>query len=794
LSDLPLPLVSVIIPCYNKQDTVARAIESVKNQTLNNLECIVVDDGSTDNSEQAILDTIADDRRFRYEHQHNSTVAIARNRGFELSKGLYICCLDGDDAVEPEFLEACVDVLEEDPSIGMTYTRLRWVQPNGTTGISEWPGEWDFDKHLKKQNQVPTCCVVRREVWAKLGGQRKRYCATGAGSEDAEFFLRAGAYGWKGKLATEAPMFVYSWLSGHTAQKGYKEADWLMKHPFVKDSLHPFASYATPTGGRASHAVRQYDEPAVSVVIPVGPGHGDQLWDVLDSLESQTFRKWEAIVVNDTGEPFHHMLYDAYPYVKWSSTDKVGVGAGAARNIGAKRARANFLLFVDADDWIFSDAIDKMINTWKATNAIVYSDYTARTRTDTPEELKQQVDNDPFRTFHAWDGKDMIIGHQSANYDCILAQQQPKLPNPYLWCNITALVPAAWHFEIGGFDEEMPSWEDWDYWIRMAHAGFCFKRIPEELMMYRFYTGERRLQGLQNKENLIAYLKQKYKGIKLMPCGCSDDGSAYQTLLERTGQLYTSNGSKEMADSNFVMIYYDHPNRGQHPVYGQGGRPARKYHYHGRGDIFLVHTDDIRVQPNLFKCDNCRGSFDFRTGRAVCPNCITLGQAPQVKRAPLREPAAVARQQAAPPPPAPNNGRQARIDSRLPVDLGDLNPANPADMVEIERRIKEANLKLAEMVESEASDVESPESEAVPIARAARAPESSVEVPKPKIKRINVKTLPGVSESIAKQMRKQNLTTAETILNMGPVKLAESIKGLGYKKADAIIDAVKEVA
>src|SRR5690606_15173129 len=105
---------------------------------------------------------------------------------------------------------------------------------------------------------------------------------------------------------------------------------------------------------------------------------------------------------------------------------------------------------------------------------------------------------------------------RALDFDCDRAALQPDTKAPYIWCNITTLHPRKWWKELGGFDERMPSWEDWDYWLRMAWAGHCFTRITEPLMTYRYYTGERRQwacpdtkEGLQNAQELFAYITEK---------------------------------------------------------------------------------------------------------------------------------------------------------------------------------------------------------------------------------------------------------------------------------------------
>ena len=105
------PLVSIIIPCYNYGQYVEEAIDSVLNQTIKNIEIIVVDDGSTDPNTIKILKNLKKPKT-KIIHQENQTQAIARNNGIKISKGKYICCLDADDKLEPTYLEECIIRME----------------------------------------------------------------------------------------------------------------------------------------------------------------------------------------------------------------------------------------------------------------------------------------------------------------------------------------------------------------------------------------------------------------------------------------------------------------------------------------------------------------------------------------------------------------------------------------------------------------------------------------------------------------------------------------------------------
>jgi glycosyltransferase involved in cell wall biosynthesis len=123
-------LVSVIIPTYNRAVVCARAVNSVLLQTHSNIEVIVVDDGSTDDTRKSIEGV---DDRIKYFTQTNSGVSAARNRGLVEANGEFIAFLDSDDVWVPWKLEAQLSVLEHFPEVGMVWTDMKAVDRQGET-------------------------------------------------------------------------------------------------------------------------------------------------------------------------------------------------------------------------------------------------------------------------------------------------------------------------------------------------------------------------------------------------------------------------------------------------------------------------------------------------------------------------------------------------------------------------------------------------------------------------------------------------------------------------------------
>jgi len=586
---LEKPSVSVIIPSYNYAHKLSDCISSINNQSFKASEVIVVDDGSTDNTESVMQEIKRNtpELQISYIKKANGGVATARNLGAKNAKSKYLCFIDADDALEPDFFKVCVNALENDKALYLAYTGLRWIKQDGTTGYSQWPGKWNFDDQLRRKNQVPTCCVMRREVIERTGGYRQRYAPHGAGSEDADLWTRMGALGMKATQVTAKHLFLYSAGSGHTSKPGYHEEDWLGWNGYLKNELHPFASYATPK--ERSHRVHQYDQPVVSIIIPVGPGHEDKIQEALDSVEGQTYKKWEVIVVNDTA---NELDLSAWPFARSFTMFNPGSGPGAARNLGAKNARGKFLLFLDADDWLTVNALELMLAHFTINKAIVYTDYYGVSTISQNEVVKFG------NRVIAYDPKNQraILRHHSDAYDCQRAQAQPADPL-YHWCLVTCLTPKAWHNEIGGFDENMKSWEDVDYHWRMAQRGKCYSRLDQPLVYYRFDTGYRRNiaspeSNIETAQSLLRYMAEKYEGKQIMSCTSCGGNRQRPVAPSAVSQ------SSARSDSNFQLVLYNHPNRGTHRVIGPS--TGTDYGYRSGGDSFLVHNKDIELMPDLF--------------------------------------------------------------------------------------------------------------------------------------------------------------------------------------------------
>lgn len=123
-------LVSIIIPTYNNVDTICQAVDSCINQTYKNIEIIVIDDGSTDNTKK-VLNKYLSDERFKYIYQENQERSAARNHGLDIAKGEYIQFLDSDDRLYPSKIEKQVNFLDSNPEYFLVYCGVEYIDKNG---------------------------------------------------------------------------------------------------------------------------------------------------------------------------------------------------------------------------------------------------------------------------------------------------------------------------------------------------------------------------------------------------------------------------------------------------------------------------------------------------------------------------------------------------------------------------------------------------------------------------------------------------------------------------------------
>lgn len=185
--------VSVVIPAYNAMAYLPETIATVLNQTYTDFEVIVVNDGSTDNTQEWVSQI--EDSRVKLVSQENRGLAGARNRGIEESQGKYLAFLDADDLWSPTKLAQQFQVLDNHPEIGVVYTWVAYVDEQGkSTGrIVQNQQEGHIWQKLTESNLVEcgSVAMVRRECFDRCGVFDRNL---GSFVEDWDMWLRIANY------------------------------------------------------------------------------------------------------------------------------------------------------------------------------------------------------------------------------------------------------------------------------------------------------------------------------------------------------------------------------------------------------------------------------------------------------------------------------------------------------------------------------------------------------------------------------------------------------------------------
>jgi glycosyltransferase involved in cell wall biosynthesis len=230
------PLVSVIIPVYNGERYIVQAVESALRQTFTNLEIIIVDDGSTDRTQQ-VLQPYFD--RVRYIYQENQGVAAARNIACQLAQGEFLAFLDADDYFLPSKLEKQLACFDHDPALDMVQTGWLMVDETGKD-ISEMK-PWQQAPKLDLESFIifkcvrPSAMMLRRKWWEKLGGFNDNFPL----AEDLDFALRLALKGCKAVWLEEI-LTCYRQHNSNIMSSGLplmKNTEILMKEFFNRPDL-----------------------------------------------------------------------------------------------------------------------------------------------------------------------------------------------------------------------------------------------------------------------------------------------------------------------------------------------------------------------------------------------------------------------------------------------------------------------------------------------------------------------------------------------------------------------------
>jgi len=318
------PLVSVIVPVYNGEKFIEEAIENILSQNYPALEIIIVNDGSTDNSEEIIKNLPID---IRYFYQENDGPSSARNRGIRDVSGEFIAFLDVDDLWPENNLNLLVDILQNNPDVLVVRGYAQILEKNTTTGKYDYAGnpKESFPGYIGAG-------LYRKEAFNEVG-LFDEFMKFG---EDADWFKRAEELKINILKLEEITFFVRRHESNMTKGKSLVELNALK---VFKKSLDRVRQ---PLKERKSI-------PDISVIMPVHNAE-NYIEEAINSVLSQSVKPMELIIINNSSTDNTVKVVEKFgDHVKFKTQEDKGAAGG--RNAGIKLSTGSFITFIDADDF-----------------------------------------------------------------------------------------------------------------------------------------------------------------------------------------------------------------------------------------------------------------------------------------------------------------------------------------------------------------------------------------------------------------------------------------------------------
>ena len=233
-------MISIIVPVYNVESYLTATIESILQQTYNNFEVILVDDGSTDSSGAICDQWVLKDSRISVIHKNNGGLSSSRNVGLELAKGDYIAFIDSDDLIEDSMLDEMASILDQDNKIGIVSCSISTFINDSdklktflNTGPSDMYSFYDYYRLILQHKKDNSVCnkLYRKEIIGK-----SRF-AEGKINEDILFNVELLLQNIDNKIFyLSKPFYHYRLRSGSiTRQANPKAYDFILNAFEIKD-------------------------------------------------------------------------------------------------------------------------------------------------------------------------------------------------------------------------------------------------------------------------------------------------------------------------------------------------------------------------------------------------------------------------------------------------------------------------------------------------------------------------------------------------------------------------------
>lgn len=197
--------VSIIVPCFNHGHFLDETLSSVLQQSYEDWECIIVNDGSTDNTEEIANKWCEKDSRFKYIKKQNGGLSNARNTGIKMANADFILPVDADDIIHRDYLKKLLPILVKDKSLAIVSCYSKFFKNDISNVIYEFKPSGNTVGNLLFENNLIATSLFRKSCWVEVGGYDEKMKN---GFEDWEFWVAITKSGWKYKIVEEF-LFYY---------------------------------------------------------------------------------------------------------------------------------------------------------------------------------------------------------------------------------------------------------------------------------------------------------------------------------------------------------------------------------------------------------------------------------------------------------------------------------------------------------------------------------------------------------------------------------------------------------
>ncbi len=520
-----MPKVSVVIPAYNYGQFIAEAIKSVLDQGFSNLELIVLNNASTDNTHEVIQSFLSDKRLIYVDNERNLGATNSVVKGFNLAKGEYITLLPADDYWLPGSLSFLVKELDDNPDAGFAYGRYVRINKSGSVMEDFCHHAWDdFDHHerpdevgrlLGRDCYISMISLLFRKTVLDQFPLSKDYTLG-----DYEYFLRLSANKVCSRFVN-VPLAVHRFHGNQMSNNpelfssgkhlneslllterclktvnpvsilGYEEEILNMLNIKTQMFINHGGKVTSEIQDRALAVKAKLQElkeqvrplskiPLVSIVI-VTQNNISLLREALFSIQAQSYTNIEIIVINNGGRPAGPIVADADLHVHYIEL-RHALSNGAARNIGVRFSKGEVICYLDDNDTYLANHIQVVV-----------------------EELKKN-DIDFTCTRHK-----LVPDNGNLDRNIIAVGINPR-SNQTRLLQCVAPISTWGHkknliYSLGRFDENNLLLDDLDYLYRVI-VDYDIKKIPivtvsTDYEMSHAQVNEHQTQLLQNSYEKI---------------------------------------------------------------------------------------------------------------------------------------------------------------------------------------------------------------------------------------------------------------------------------------------------